>query len=310
MKLSKTSSIASRSAFLRAAAFTFCAATMTTPAFSQSAPGKVLMQGANVAITTDDVLADMQRMPSEIQYKLLASPDQMRVLVDNIYLRRATALQAEKNPAIAKDPVVQYKLQAARENVLAEALLLERDKETALSSDALDTYARVTYKAEPKRFEAPAEARASHILIQGKTPENLAKAEKLLADIKAGAKFEDLAKANSQDPGSAAKGGDLGWFAKGRMVKPFEDAVEALQKPGDMSGIVTTDFGYHIIRLDDRKPAGTRTFEEVREQLRAEAIGKMQKENRQKHVDALRANAKGDETALQAFIEAQKATRK
>lgn len=78
------------------------------------------------------------------------------------------------------------------------------------------------------------------------------KAEDVLAKINADGKFEDLAKQYSADPGSAAQGGDLGWFGKGVMVKEFEDAAFAL-KPGETSGIVKTKFGYHIIRCDDVK---------------------------------------------------------
>ncbi len=78
------------------------------------------------------------------------------------------------------------------------------------------------------------------------------KAEDVLAKLKAGGKFEDLAKEYSADPGSAEQGGDLGWFGKGTMVKEFEDAAFALQ-PGEMSGLVKTNFGYHIIRVDEVK---------------------------------------------------------
>ena len=130
-----------------------------------------------------------------------------------------------------------------------------------------------------------------------------------MADIKAGADFAELAKKHSEDPGNAAKGGDLGWFAKGRMVKPFQDALDALQNTGDISPVVTTTFGYHIIRLDGRKPGSQRPFEEVEKELRTEAVTKAQQDQRQKLVRELRAEGKGDDKALQAFIDSEKATR-
>ena len=99
-------------------------------------------------------------------------------------------------------------------------------------------------------------------MIRGNTPEAKAKAEQLLADIKAGADFAELAKA-PEDPGNAAKGGDS-LVCKGRMVKPFQDALDALPNTGRLSAlVVTTTFGYHIIRLDGRKPGSQRPFEEV-----------------------------------------------
>jgi hypothetical protein len=79
-----------------------------------------------------------------------------------------------------------------------------------------------------------------------------AKAEEVLAKLRAGGDFAALAKENSADPSNKDKGGDLGWFGRGMMVKPFEDAAFAL-KPGELSGIVETQFGYHIIKLEDRR---------------------------------------------------------
>lgn len=161
------------------------------------------------------------------------------------------------------------------------------------------------YKAEIQRFEQPAQTRARHILVRGTDAAARAKAEKLLAELKSGANFEELAQKESADPGSAAKGGDLGFFAKGRMVKPFEDAVDNLKQPGELSGIVQSDFGFHIIRLEERKPASVKPFEEVRAQLRAEVSLKAQQDARDQEIKRLNALAKGDETALQDFIAAQ-----
>src|SRR4029079_18177352 len=96
------------------------------------------------------------------------------------------------------------------------------------------------------------------------------KAEDLAAQVKANpAKFAELAKQQSQDPGSAPQGGDLGLFGRGNMVKPFDDAVFAM-KPGEIIGPVYTDFGYHVIKLNSIKPAAIRPFEEVKQQIETE----------------------------------------
>lgn len=135
---------------------------------------------------------------------------------------------------------------------------------------------RTYYEQNAARSAGQEERRASHILITA--PKDAAdqraaakkKAEELLAAVqKNPASFADLARKNSQDPGSAAKGGDLDFFAKGAMVKPFEDAAFSLKK-GETSGVVETDFGFHIIRVTDIKAPKVKTFEEMRPQLEAE----------------------------------------
>ena len=153
-----------------------------------------------------------------------------------------------------------------------------------LSADALakqvkvpDSDARDFYEQNRKRYEVPEQRRASHILVavakdasaanQAKAKE---KAEDLLKKVRANrSDFAKLAKQSSDDPGSAANGGDLDFLGKGATVPPFEAALFAL-KEGEISDLVKTDFGYHIIELTGVKPAQTRTFESVRPEIDAE----------------------------------------
>ncbi len=270
-----------------------------------NAADAALMQGANVRITTADVHAELQRMTPEARAQMLGQSPALQHLIDRLYLRRAFAAQAEGTDLL-KDPQIQYQLLTAREIIMAEAHANRVTTAAKPDSAAVDKLAQDIYKAEPARFEIPAETRARHILIQGATPESRAKAEKLLAELKAGANFEELAKAHSADPGSAAKGGDLGFFSKGRMVKPFEDALNTLQKSGDLSNVVQSNFGFHIIRLEERKPVGIKPYSEVRDSLHAEVIDKALKKAFAEEADRLRAQAKGDATALDVFIAEQK----
>ncbi|MDD2846595.1 MAG: peptidylprolyl isomerase [Rhodoferax sp.] len=287
-----------------AAQFALATALVATPAFGQS-KSEVLMQGSGTKVEARDVQTELQRMPAAVRERVLTQPETLRQIISNLYLRRAFAHEAERQ-GLTKTAEVQYALQKAREGALAEALAEHIATAATPNTAAADKLAATIYKAEPQRFAVPAQTRARHILIQGATPESRAKAEKLLAELKAGANFEELAKAHSADPGSAAKGGDLGLFPKSRMVKPFEEAVDALKNPGDLSGVVESSFGYHIIRLEERQPASTKPFEEVREQLRTEVTSKAQQDARLKEVERLRAQAKGDETAFEAFIAEQK----
>ncbi|HEX5476992.1 MAG TPA: peptidylprolyl isomerase, partial [Burkholderiales bacterium] len=109
----------------------------------------------------------------------------------------------------------------------------------------------------------PEQRRASHILVKSRE-----EAEKLLAELKKSpGRFAELAKQHSQDPGSAQKGGDLGWFGPGMMVKPFEDAVFAMKKQGETVGPVQSEFGFHIIRLTGIQAPKVRPLSEVRKEL-------------------------------------------
>lgn len=132
-----------------------------------------------------------------------------------------------------------------------------------------DAEVKAFYDKNPDAFNQPEQIRASHILITVDPKASAAdkkkakeKIEALLKQIKAGIDFAKLAKEQSGCP-SSKQGGDLGYFGKGQMVKPFEDAAWAL-KPGEVSGVVETQFGYHIIKLSEKKPAGKIPFEDVK----------------------------------------------
>ncbi|PAS99682.1 MAG: hypothetical protein BSR46_06785 [Candidatus Dactylopiibacterium carminicum] len=137
--------------------------------------------------------------------------------------------------------------------------------------------ARQWYDSNRDSFGSPEKLRASHILVQsaeGDKSEDRAaarkKAEDLLTQVKAQpGKFAELAQKSSDDPGSASKGGDLGFFGRNVMAKPFEDAVFAL-KPQEISGIVETQFGFHIIQLTDKR-GGVKPFEQVKAEALAQA---------------------------------------
>ncbi|HTA67626.1 MAG TPA: peptidyl-prolyl cis-trans isomerase [Bryobacteraceae bacterium] len=128
------------------------------------------------------------------------------------------------------------------------------------------------YNSHKDQYRTPERVQARHILIKttGKTPAEItqlkAKAEDLLKQIKGGADFAKLATTNSEDPGSAAKGGDLGWIVRGQMVKNFEDSVFSL-KPKEISEVITTEYGFHIIQVMEREPARLRTLEEVKPEI-------------------------------------------
>jgi peptidyl-prolyl cis-trans isomerase D len=159
------------------------------------------------------------------------------------------------------------------ERARVEYVVLSLDNvaaQTDISADEVKQF----YEQNPKQYAKGEERQASHILITADasaTPEQKkaarAQAEKLLAQVRKNpAQFAELAKKNSQDPGSAAKGGDLGFFPRGAMTGPFEDAVFAM-KPGEISNLVESPFGFHIIRLAAVKGQG---FEDVRKKVESD----------------------------------------
>jgi peptidyl-prolyl cis-trans isomerase D len=125
------------------------------------------------------------------------------------------------------------------------------------------------YNENIQQYQTPEQVRASHILLktEGKDEAAVKKAaEDLLAQVKGGADFAQLATKHSEDEGSAKNGGDLDYFGKGRMVPEFEQAAFAMQ-PGQVSDLVKTQYGFHIIKVVDKKPGSTRSLDEVRAQI-------------------------------------------
>lgn len=137
---------------------------------------------------------------------------------------------------------------------------------------ASDEEARDFYNKNQDKFKTPEQVKASHILV--KTEEE---AKKVLAEVKAAPdKFGELAKKYSTDPGSKDNGGDLGFFGRGQMVEPFEKTAFTLN-PGQISDAVKSDFGFHIIKVAEKKPAVQTEFEKAKEQARQAVIDTKQK---------------------------------
>jgi peptidyl-prolyl cis-trans isomerase D len=146
------------------------------------------------------------------------------------------------------------------ERVRAEYIVLSAEA-FARQEPPTEAEVKAAYESRASQYRVEEQRRASHILVKSKE-----EAEKLLQELhKAPARFAELAKKQSQDPGSAEKGGDLGWFGPGMMVKPFEDAVFKLAQ-NEMQ-MVESEFGFHVVRLTGIQPGKARPFEEVRKEL-------------------------------------------
>ena len=233
----------------------------------------------------------------------------MRLLEQEAAARNIKATDAEIAAGIE-----QMKKQAPNPEAFAKALASRKMTEADLRTEArqrlcvdklltteVEPKAAVTetdiadfYKKNPQFFMQPEAMRASHILLKADTPEAKAaaktKAEDLLRQIKGGADFAALAKQHSND-GSAPNGGDLGFFPRGQMVKPFEEAAFAL-KAGEISPLVETEFGYHIIKGAEHRDARTVPLAEVSDRIAQALRQQKQQQLAQEYVQSLKTKGK------------------
>ena len=198
--------------------------------------------------------------------------------------------------AMASEKVTVEQLKSdARQNLMINKMLeAEIGPKVAVKPEDI---ARV-YKENPTAFQVPERVRASHILITAAAdaPADvkqaaLAKATSVLKSARAGKDFAALAKEFSQDPGSAAQGGDLGLFAAPQMVPPFSEAAFKL-KPGGISDVVETQFGYHIIKVTEKQPARTVKLEEAKPEIEKRLFETNRNREMQAFVEALRQRGK------------------
>jgi len=204
------------------------------------------------------------------------TPDVEAQIKEEVIAREIFMQEAQKRGLDSTD---EYKAQIelARQTILIRELFAEFQKTSAVTD--------ADVQAEYDKFVAAnggKEYRARHILVETKE-----QAEAVLAALKKGGKFEDIAKKQSKDPGSGANGGDLDWAAAGNYVKEFSDAMVALNK-GQVSAPVQSQFGFHIIRLDDVREAQLPSLEEVKPQI----VQQMTQQRMATFQQELRAKAK------------------
>jgi peptidyl-prolyl cis-trans isomerase C len=206
--------------------------------------------------------------------------DEKNQVLDQLVVMQLLSTQALKD-GMDKDPDVASRVDVLRLQILADGEAQKYLKGIVPTDQELhaeyDTQVAATDKTE---------YHAQHILVAAKDKEL---ADQLIKKLKAGAKFDDLAKANSIDPGSKPNGGDLGWFTLTRMVKPFGDAVKGLKKGEVTPEPVQTQYGWHIIKLEDTRDTQQQTFDQFNKQQLSNGV--IQKKF-QAYLDSLKKNAK------------------
>ena len=192
-------------------------------------------------------------------------------------------------------------------------VLIADQAKMAASMTVTDAQLRAAYASSMDSFRTPERVNVRHILLmtQGKSDADkkaaLTKAQNLLKEVRAGADFAELAKKNSEDPGTAPKGGDLGFIVRGQTVPPFEKFAFSA-KPKEISDVVTTEYGYHIIQVLEKEPARVKPFDEVKDsiadQLKKQGVNdKMQASMDQARAALLKAPGSAAEVAKQFDLE-------
>jgi peptidyl-prolyl cis-trans isomerase C len=242
-------------------------------------PDPVLGKVGDYAIKKSDFDKMISSLPPVTQRSIQSNPEQKANLVRMILEAKVIADRAKKEGVGQKPEEIVY-LQFLINNFLAQEY---KTKVVLKSVTVTEEDLKKHYTANEKKYTDPEQVKARHILIKvaaGAPVEEKKKAkekaEGLLKRLKDGEDFSKLADEFSEDPTTKKKGGDLGFFPRGRMVKPFEEAAFSL-KNGQMSGVVETQFGYHIIKVEDRKEAKVKPFEEVRESVKTQVEAEMGK---------------------------------
>jgi peptidyl-prolyl cis-trans isomerase C len=239
-------------------------------------------------LTSADVVQEIERLPGPSR-AYLSAPDRKRQFVENMILNDLLFTEAQK-AGYDKEPDIEKQLADMRKRLVVQRLMREYQTPPTITDDDAKKY----YDQNPNLFSST-QIKASHILVKDEDTAKRLHAQ-LVADP---SKFADIAKQESIDKTSGAKGGDLGKFGQGRMVPDFERVAFSL-KPGQMSDPVKTQYGWHIILVTEREEGERKPFDQVKEQIKTTLRNKQLQDAVQAKFDALKksANLQIDDAAL------------
>jgi peptidyl-prolyl cis-trans isomerase C len=290
--------------------FTAALAGGLPTALAQGAPDDVIVENAVVKLTRADYEAELQRLPADSRAAFATDPKRVAALLNNILIGKTMAASARKD-GLDRDPVVQRRIALEADKVLAEAAVQRIETVAGAEFDAKVAQflpkARERYLVEKDKYVVPEQIEASHILFSTKARSEdaaLALAQQVEAKLAAGADFAALAREFSEDPGSKSRGGHIGWFGVKQMDPAFSKAAFALKNIADVSPPVLSRFGYHVIRLDGRRPQRQKSFDEVKDELIADLRQAYVTEERALKLDAIRNDPglKVNQPTLDALI--------
>jgi peptidyl-prolyl cis-trans isomerase C len=274
-------------------------------------PGdEVLAENGYVKLTRSDYETDLLRVPPEMRGDFAASPKRLTTMLNTLLLNKTLAKEA-RDTGLDRDDEIARRLALETERFLAQAMIGKIENAAAAEFDAREAEflptARETYMLNKQKYRRPEQISASHILFDPAKRGNdaaLALANETRAKLRAGANFATLAAELSDDPTAKTNGGALGWFGPNKMDPAFYKAAVALKEPGDLSEPVQSAFGWHIIRLDGRRPPQDMPWEQARKLIMEDLKQRYINDARDKKLNAIRNDPqlKVNQAAIDALV--------
>lgn len=247
--------------------------------------GQVLATIDGDKITLDEFNKDLDKIPTNMKM-LVATESGKKTYLDRMVTKKLLIKEAKKEK-IDSDKDFQDRLIDIKDQLLIESLLKKKIKTETQPPTDEDLKKYYDAHKEDERFKVPRQINTRQILV--KTEDE---AKQVLAKLKKGEDFVALAKTYSIDPSAKTTGGEIGFFPQGSLVPEYEQVAFGLKKKGDVSGIVKTKFGYHIIRLEGEKQSAYATFDEVKEYIKQNYAQAKQTEEIEKYIDGLKKSSK------------------
>ncbi len=253
-------------------------------------PSTVLAEVGKAKLTLGQFNEQVAELPPQFQMTLAVNPQLREQLLER-WVQITLFAEEAKATKMDQDPAFRAKLEDVKNALLAQAFIEKKvEGKVTVTPDEVKAY----YEAHKEEFSQPEMVKARHILVRVPSDADAkawSDAETKVKDIRKqldkGKDFAELARQYSEDPGSKDRGGDLGFFPKGRMVPEFETAAFAL-KAGDTSGPVKSPFGYHIIQVQERKDAAVTPFEDISQQVEQRLIAEKQQKLVEQITDELK----------------------
>lgn len=253
------------------------------------------------------MMSDLKRMISYYdaeKQKILEQQPQFKATILQRIVQGMVLSKIARDSGFDKRPDIKEQIELMSNDLLASQYLL---KEVVGKINVTEEDMSIYYKAHQDEFRTPEMVRARHILIkvdksasEDDKRKAREKAEDILKKVKAGEDFAKLASEFSDDPGSKNKGGDLGFFPKGRMVPDFEKVAFSM-KPGEVSDIIETPFGFHIIKVEEKKESILEPYEKIKDKVKERVFNDFRKAKVDEYVEKAMKDA-GVELNLEPFM--------
>jgi peptidyl-prolyl cis-trans isomerase C len=271
-----------------------CIALAGAASAQTGADDTVLISNSLAKVTRAEYDAELLRLPADMRAGFPNNPRRVNDLLARMLVQKSLAAQA-RAAKLDASPEAALRVRLEVDRLLAQVMVENVEAAASAEFDANparnEARAKELYTVERARFAVPDQASATHVLFDVKkrgADEAKRLAQEARAKILAGSDIGKLAYEQSDDPSAKRNNGSLGWFAKKDMDPAFADAAFALKNPGDVSEPVLSEFGWHVIRLDGKRPASVKPYDEVRETIVAELRKRYVDDRRDEAVNAIR----------------------